>query len=294
MIHVTEEQVRELLPMHEAVRLMHQLFGDLRAGRALNQPRRRLLLPTGACLHALAGAQGKYFGTKVYSTHPKHGAWFHFFLYDAETARPLALFDANWLGQIRTGAASAHATDLLADPEASVVGVIGSGFQAASQIEAIRCVRAVREVRVWSRDAARRERFALESKAVAVETAEAAVRGAGIVVTATFAKDPVFDAAWLGERVHINAMGSNQAAKRELPREVVERASVLAIDSTEQGRLESGDFIVNGLDWNDPRLVELKDLEPGKRQGWTVFKSNGLGVEDVAAAAFVYEQLTCR
>ena len=274
---------------------MRQLFADLRSGQALNQARRRMLLPTGACLHALAGAQGRYFGTKVYSTHPKHGAWFHFFLYDAETARPLALFDANWLGQIRTGAASGYATDLLATGEASVVGLIGSGFQAASQLEALRVVRNINEVRVWSRDAAKRERFAAEHGAIAVDTAEAAVRGADIVATATFAKDPVFDAAWLAPHAHVNAMGSNQATKREVPRELIQQATIIAVDALDQAQLESGDLILNGIDWNDPRLVELKDLDaPKERTGWTMFKSNGLGVEDVAAAAFVYEQLTCR
>src|SRR6266571_2253680 len=118
MLHLTEDQVRERLPMREAVRLMRETFAALRAGTAINQPRRRLSLPTGSTLHSMAGAWGKYFGTKFYSTHPKHGAHFSFFLFDAATAEPLAQIEANWLGQIRTGAASGYATDLLAAPEA--------------------------------------------------------------------------------------------------------------------------------------------------------------------------------
>jgi ornithine cyclodeaminase/alanine dehydrogenase-like protein (mu-crystallin family) len=103
---------------------------------------------------------GSYFGTKIYSTHPAHGAHFLFALYDANTANPLAIFEANWLGQIRTGAASGYATDLLARPGAETLGMIGSGFQARSQLEAMLAVRPLRVIRVWSRSAAKRLAFA--------------------------------------------------------------------------------------------------------------------------------------
>jgi ornithine cyclodeaminase/alanine dehydrogenase-like protein (mu-crystallin family) len=112
MMHFTEEDVRGLLPMNEAIRYMREVFLALAKGEAQNQPRRRLALPSGSMLHSMAGSFGKYFGTKIYSTNPKHGAWFTFILYDAETAKPLAQFEANYLGQIRTGAASGVATDL--------------------------------------------------------------------------------------------------------------------------------------------------------------------------------------
>src|SRR5580692_4398825 len=160
MLFVNEDQVRELLPMRDCIRLMREVFKDLRTGAALNQTRRRLMLPNGSTLHSLAGAWGKYFGTKVYSSHPKVGANFFFLLFDAETARPLAQFEANFLGQIRTGAAAGYATDLLAAPDASTLAIIGSGFQAQSQFDAIREVRAIKDVRVWSRDLAKREKFA--------------------------------------------------------------------------------------------------------------------------------------
>jgi alanine dehydrogenase len=292
MLFVTEEQVRRLLPMRECIWLMREVFKDLRSGAALNQVRRRLTLPTGATLHSLAGAWGKYFGTKIYSAHPKFGANFFFLLFDAETARPLAQFEANYLGQIRTGAASGFATDVLAAPDASRLAIIGSGFQARSQFEAIREVRAVKEVRVWSRDAVKRDEFARLIGARACATAEAAVEGADIVATATSAKEPVLESAWIGEGTHINAMGSNQAQRRELPAELVERAAVIAVDSIEQAKIEAGDLLLAPVDWADPRIVELKNLE-GRPAGTpvTIFKSIGLGVEDVAAAAFVYEQL---
>src|SRR5258708_5979348 len=151
MLHFTEEDVRRLLPMDEAIRCMREVFTALAKGEAQNQPRRRLILPTGSMLHSMAGSFGRYFGTKVYSTNPKYGAWFTFLLYDAETAKPLAQFEANYLGQIRTGAASGLATNLLTSPHAGKVAIIGTGFQAQTQLAAVRAVRQVRSVKVWSR-----------------------------------------------------------------------------------------------------------------------------------------------
>ena len=118
MLFLSESEVRELLPMAKAIELMEGLFNRLAAGTALNQPRRRLTLPTGSTLHYMAGADGKYFGTKIYSTHPKYGAHFLFLLYAVADATPLAIFEANYLGQIRTGAASGYATKVLARPDA--------------------------------------------------------------------------------------------------------------------------------------------------------------------------------
>jgi ornithine cyclodeaminase/alanine dehydrogenase-like protein (mu-crystallin family) len=292
MLQITEEQVRKLLPMREAVRLMRESFAALRAGSALSQPRRRLILPSGSTLHSMAGAWGKYFGTKFYSTNPKHGAHFFFFLFDAETGRPLAQFEANMLGQIRTGAASGYATDILAAPDASTLAIIGSGFQAQAQVEAIREVRKITDVRVWSRSEAKRAQFAQQTGARAMKTAEEAVRDADIVVTATSSKDPVIDGAWIAPGAHVNAMGSNRADRRELPTELIARADLIAVDSIEQSKIEAGDLLLAPVDWNDRRIVELAhvDRRPSGSP-LTIFKSNGLGVEDVAAAAFVYEQL---
>src|SRR5205823_1859816 len=116
------------------------------------QPRRRLHVPTGTVLHSMAGCFGKYLGTKIYATNARHGAaHFFFLLFDAETARPLALFDANHLGQIRTGAASGYATALLSNPGASTLAIIGTGFQARTQLDAMREVRDFKDIRVWSR-----------------------------------------------------------------------------------------------------------------------------------------------
>jgi len=290
--------------MREAIALVRKVFEDLASGKAQNQPRRRLVLPTGSAMHMLAGAFGDYFGTKFYSTHPKQGAHFHLMLYDAGDARPLALFEANYLGQIRTGAASGFATDLLAAPEAETLAVIGTGFQARSQLEAMLAVRRFRSVRVWSRRAESREQFVRECAAldtatdVAIEaaaSAEAAVRGADVIVTATTSREPVLEAEWVSPGAHINAVGSNNHKRRELPSALIESAGLIAVDSLEQARIESGDLILalDDAGWRNPKLVELSALAAGTH-AWsrgsapTIFKSNGLGVQDVAAAGFVY------
>jgi alanine dehydrogenase len=300
MLLINESEVRALLPMDEAVRLMRETFEALANGTALNQPRRRLLLPTGSVLHSMAGAVGNYFGTKIYSVNPKRGANFFFHLFDAASAEPLALMEANYLGQIRTGAASGYATHLLAHPDACTLGVIGSGFQARSQIEAILQVRAIRQIFVWSRNEDRRTRFAEEcTSAFAVPVCAAAsprdaVSEADIVVTATHAKDPVLEASWIRPGAHINAIGSNQPQRRELPAELIREAALIAVDSIAQAKIESGDLLLawSADEWNTPKLIELQDAVGAHRppNAITIFKSNGLGVEDVAAGAYVFEK----
>jgi ornithine cyclodeaminase/alanine dehydrogenase-like protein (mu-crystallin family) len=254
--------------------------------------RRRIYLDNGSTLHSMGGVYGKYFGTKFYSSNPKYGATFFFFLFDSDTARPLAQFEANYLGQIRTGAVSGYATDVLAAPEATTLAVIGSGFQAHAQVAAIRCVRELKDVRVWSRSKEKREAFAAANQCRAVDTAEEAVRGADIVVTCTPSKDPVIDDSWIDRGAHVNAMGSNRENRRELPSRLIHRADLVAVDSIEVAKIEAGDMILAPVDWNDRRIVDLAQIEqrpPGSPI--TVFKSCGLGVEDVAAGAYVYERL---
>lgn len=296
MLHLTENDVRELLPMADCIELMQTAFERLATGAALNQPRRRLILPEGSVLHYMAASDGRYFGAKIYSSHPRHGAHFLFLLYRAADAEPLALIEANHLGQIRTGAASGLATRYMARAGAATLAIIGSGFQARTQLEAMRAVRAIRETRVWSRNPARRDAFAAENSARATGTAEEAVRGADIVVTATFAKEPVVAAEWVEPGAHINAMGSNQATRREIPAELVRRADRVVVDSIEQARMESGDLLMALDETGWSRIVELKDVVAGRVQARTapehvtVFKSNGLAVEDVIAAGLVYER----
>lgn len=292
MIHIDEMTVRKHLTMEQAIALLEEAFSAWASGRAQNQPRRRLVLPGGAVLHSLAGANETYFGTKVYSTHPKHGAWFHFLLYQATTARPLALFDANWLGQIRTGAASGLATRRWAMEGPATVAVLGAGFQARSQLEAVRAVRPVTRTLVWSRTADRAEAFAAEMDAEVASTADEAVSQASIVITATSSREPLFDAASVRPGTHINAVGSNISNRREVPGEIFSRAGAIIVDSLEQTRIEAGDLL---LALDESGWGQVQELKAGNsRQNAddiTVFKSVGLGLEDVAVAGWVYERV---
>jgi ornithine cyclodeaminase/alanine dehydrogenase-like protein (mu-crystallin family) len=304
MLLLSEADVQRLLPLAEAIGQMRAAFEALARGEAQNQSRRRMVLPTGSVLHSMAGAWGGYFGAKLYSTHARCGAHFLFLLYRAEDGRPLALMEANHLGQIRTGATSGLATDLLAARDATGLGMIGSGFQARTQLEAVAAVRRLRRVRVWSPTREHREQFAeeyrgkLEADVRAVASAREAVEGAEIVVTATSAREPVLEADWVTPGAHINAIGSNHARRRELPAQLVQRAGLIVVDSIEQARIESGDLLLalDDADWQSSRLVELKDIvaggvPPEQQPGaTTLFKSHGLGLEDVAAAAWVYER----
>ena len=298
MIYITEQDVLRFLDMPRAVGLMREAFSGLAAGKVVNHPRRRLILPTGSVLHYMAAGGPHYFGTKIYSSNPQSGVHFFFLLYRSEDATPLAMIEANHLGQIRTGAATGYATDVMARPDAHILGVIGSGFQAESQVAAVAAVRKLTEVRVWSRKPDRREAFAarLREQGIAgvkaVDSAEAVVRGAEIVVTMTNAKDPVFDAAWVSPGTHINAAGSNQAKRRELPAEILNRAALIAVDSREQMEMESGDLLLARAEgsWSGA-VVELSTVS-GRRDAndITIFKSNGLAIEDVVAAGWVYER----
>ncbi len=304
MLQISEQQVIDVLPMCDCVQRIRDCFASFGRGEAQNVPRRRLFLPTGTVMHQLAGAWGGYLGTKVYTTNVKQGAmYFHVLLYDAESAEPLALIEANHLGQIRTGAASGVATELLAPTEVEKIALIGSGFQAWTQLEAVLTVRQAQRVSIFSRKSANRNSFAAKAeKAFGVEvraaaSAEECVRDAQIVITATYAKDPVLEDAWVEASAHVNASGSNQASRREIPTELVRRASLIALDSLEQAKSEAGDLLlaVPESEWGGLPLMELGKIaaasEYRRPEGITIFESLGLGVQDVAAAALVYEKL---
>src|ERR1700691_5639481 len=159
-LYISEKEVLACLPMSKAIELVEGAFHQLADGTAVNHPRRRVILPTGAVLHYMAAGTPEYFGLKAYSAHAKTGAHFEVLLYRSADGLPLATLEASHLGQIRTGAATGVATKYLAREDASVAAILGSGFQAQTQLDAGAHVRKLREVRVWSRKRERREAFA--------------------------------------------------------------------------------------------------------------------------------------
>lgn len=302
---ITEADVQTHLTLPLAIEAVEEAFRGWAAGEAMNVPRARAVA-RGAMLHTLS-ATAAYLGLmgwKAYTT-TAHGARFHAGVYSLVTGEPLALFEANHLGQIRTGAATAVATRALSRPDSASLGLFGTGFQARTQLLALCHVRSLRRIHVYGRDATRRERFAAEMSAlcqaevVPVETPAAAVRDCDIVTCATTSRQPVFQGVWLSSGAHVNAVGSNMLTKAEIDVTTIERAGVIACDSLDQCRLEAGDFVPalqsQRFDWS--RAAELRDVLAGTQPGRTspdqitLFKSVGLGLEDVAAMAVVLKAM---
>lgn len=301
---ITEADVRAILTMPLALEAVEASFRRLADGSAVCHPRRRLRMAEKGFMNYMAAADsaGGYMGLKIYTVSPS-GVRFLVPLFDARSGELCALIEADYLGQVRTGAASGFATRVLARPGARTVGIIGTGLQARTQLEAVALARKLEIVRAFGRDAARREKFAKDMTArlgvpvAAVASAEEAVRDADIVITSTTASKPVLEGRWLRPGAHINAIGSNFAEKQELDAEAVGRCDVIAADSVEQSKIEAGDLIQafgrDGSRWAGVR--ELADIVTGKAPGRTnqdqitLFKSNGIAIEDVVVGGRIYE-----
>lgn len=301
---LTEADVRSILTMPIAMECVEDCFRRMASGAAQTQPRRRLHFAEKGFLHYMAASDGAagYFGMKIYSTSPR-GARFVIPLYRTESAELVALIEGDYLGQMRTGAASGVATRAMARKDSRILAIIGTGLQARTQLEAVAAVRKFETMRAFGRDQARREQFAKEMSArlgievAPAKSAEAAVRGADVLITMTNSIKPVVDGKWLEPGMHINAAGSNFAQKAELDAKAVLWCDVIAVDSIEQAKMEAGDLIQafdgDEARWNDVR--ELGQIVVGTISGRkdekeiTLFKSMGIASEDIATAARVYE-----
>ena len=260
--------------MEDAIGLMQGAFERLASGEALNQPRRRLALPTGSTLHYMAAGRRPLLRRQNLLDAPALRRP----LYTSCSTAPkmpscsLSFRPTGWARSVPEPS-SGLATRMMARADGDTVGLIGSGFQARSQLDAIAAVRRLRSVKVWSRSAEKRTLFAREASGqlgIPVEPAagaEEAVRGAAIVVTMTNAREPVLEAAWIAPGTHVNAAGSNQPNRRELPPALVLRADWIVVDSIEQARMESGDLLMamDEAAWNQPRVVELAQVVSGTR-----------------------------
>ena len=253
-------------------------------------------------LHLMGAADSEsgYLGCKAYTT-SREGAHFFVLLFGASSGKPLAIIEADYLGQMRTGAATGVATKYMARRDAYMVGVIGTGQQALTQVQAIDCIHEICEVRVYSRDQAHREEFAdrlsrkVKTTVCVANTAREAVEEAGIVVTATGSSQPVFFGEWIEAGMHINAIGGNAASRRELDEAAVRRVDRIVTDSKDQARIESGELIATPR-WDE--VIELSAVVSGKAPGRgsaqevTLFKSNGVALEDIALAGWLYKVST--
>jgi alanine dehydrogenase len=302
-LHISDGEVRAVLTMPQAVEAVEEISRKQATGEVVVHPRRRFELPGGGFFHYMAAADFAtgFVAMKQY-TYVRGKLRFLVPLYEMASGDLLAMIEADYLGQLRTGAASGVATKYLARKDARVAAVIGTGGQAKTQLEAIALVRKLESARAYGRDAAKREKFCAEMSArlgIPVRpctSAAEAVRGADIISTATTASQPVVSGADLSPGVHINAIGANHAHKRELDDEAVASADIIVVDSVEQSRQEAGDLIIafhgDEICWTG--VKKLSEIVAGKATGRTsdtevtLFKSNGIASWDLAVAMKVY------
>jgi alanine dehydrogenase len=302
-LFLSESDVRQLLTMDLALDAVESAHRAHALGRAIDIPRQRTRVPT-ASLHILQGGllDEGVMGYKAY-TASKAGARFLVHLFDAADGRLQAIMEADFLGMMRTGAAGGIAAKYLARTEAATVALIGSGWQAQGQLEALCQVRPIRQVRLFSRNAEKcrlasadfSKRFGLE--VVPIDSAEAAVRGSDIVVTATTTSVPVVQGDWLAPGMHINAVGSNALIRRELDEKAVGKASLVCVDSRATALREAGDLLpaLEKGRLHEGQLVELGEIVAGIRPGRpndeavTLFESQGMAIQDLAVARRLLE-----
>lgn len=302
-LHISEAEVRAVLGMPQAIEAVEEISRKQATGEVVVHPRRRFELPGGGFFHYMAAADfsAGFIAMKQY-TYVRGKLRFLVPLYGMATGDLLALIEADYMGQLRTGAASGVATKYLARQNSRVAAIIGTGGQAKTQLEAVAAVRKLESARAYGRDAAKRERFCQEMSGrlgIPVNpsaTAAEAVRGADIVCTATTASQPVVSGADLAPGAHINAIGANHAHKRELDDEAVASADIIVVDSIEQSRQEAGDLIIafhgDEICWTG--VKKLSEVVAGKTNGRTsdsevtLFKSNGIASWDLAVAMKVY------
>jgi len=303
-LHIKENEVRQVLDMRLAIVAVEDVSRKQGAGSVIVHPRRRFELPNGGYFHYMAAmdTEAGFIAMKQY-TYVKGQLRFLVPLYDIATGEHLALIEADYMGQQRTGAASGVCTKYLARENSRIAAIIGSGGQAKTQLEAVAAVRELDSARVYGRDPERRGKFAAEMSrrlritVLAVESASEALRGADIITTATTSVKPVITGADLQPGVHINAIGANHAHKRELDDSAIAKCDPIFVDSIPQSKQEAGDLIQpfekQPARWE--QVHELADLVSGKVAGRskpdqvTLFKSNGIAAWDLAVAVLVYK-----
>ncbi|GAA2317131.1 ornithine cyclodeaminase family protein [Streptomyces kunmingensis] len=319
MLLIDSATVRELYPVERALPVIAEAMRRYSGGQ-VELPLRTILRPEkdtgllGTMPGFVAGENLAGYGLKAMVLKPENparGLHLHIgvvLVYDPDTGAPLAMMDAGAVTAVRTAAVSGVATEALARPDAGDLAVLGSGVQARSHLEAMRLVRTLRRVRVWSRTPENADAYrvwAAEELGIEVEvapTAAQALAGADLVCTTTAAKEPVVEAADLAPGVHVNAVGASFIDHRELSSQAV-AASSFFVDSRESALAESGDLrgpLTEGLVGPGHIQAELGEVllgeHPGRRgsEEITVFKSLGLGVQDIMSGFAIAEEAAAR
>lgn len=296
-LFLNEDDVRQLISVPLCIDAVEEAHRELSLGSAIDVPRQRTRLPQTA-LHILQGAlPGRdAIGYKAYTSN-RSGVRFLVYVFSAASGVLRAVVEADRLGMMRTAAASAVATRWLARPDAHVLGLFGSGWQAEGHLEAIAAVRPLRRVKVCARNAEKLQAFCakmgerLKIEVVAA-SAEETVRDSDIVSTVTTATSPLFDAKWLAAGTHINAAGSNSLIRREVGEDVLKASRLIVVDSVATALKEAGDLLpaLEKGRLAERALVELGELIVGRHAGRsspddiTLFESQGMAIQDLSLA----------
>jgi ornithine cyclodeaminase len=297
-LYLHEDEVRQLLTMKLALEALEEVHRDHAAGLALDTPRNRTRLPQ-TTMHLLQGAVTSLgvVGYKAY-TSSRDGTRFLVHLYDALTGGAAAVIEADYLGMMRTGAASGIAARWLARKDSRTAGIFGAGWQAQGQIESLCAVLDIECFKVHARNAERLRDFCETMSArtgrdvVPAKSARETVEGSEIVVTITTSPKPLFDGEWLAPGTHINAAGSNSLVRRELDEQTVRRCGLVCVDSRSVALKESGDLqpLLEKGRLHEGQLIELGEVIAGIRSGRggadqiTLFESHGMAIQDLAVA----------
>jgi alanine dehydrogenase len=298
-LYLTEADVIEILDMNLALEALDDAFRARSAGEVRNEPRHRLSAGNGSMnFMAATWPERGWAGHKSYVSGD-----FRVMLYGTNGEGLLAVIGAGRMGQVRTGAASGIGTKYMARENSSSVGIIGSGYQAETQLEAVCAVRDIKDVKVFSRTAEKRERFAstmserLGVNVTAVDSKESAAEGMDILVAVTSSVEPVITGDMIEPGMHINAAGNNSWMKRELDTAAIVKADLVACDDIDQTKIECGELMraveVGHFAWES--LVRLDRIVAGLRTARysdndvTLFESQGVAFEDIAVCGRLYE-----
>ena len=301
-LFLREDDVKELLSMEDALTLVESAMAEHGSGAATNLPR-EIMRANGASLSLLPGAVPSLasMGFKAYTTCPD-GVRFWLFLFGVD-GELKALMEAEHLGMVRTGAASGVAARYLSREESETVAILGTGYQAPAQLEAVCAVRPITRVKAYSRTRSNLLRFCSDMTArlgVPVEPAddaESAVRAGDIVITITSAKEPVLHGRWLQEGAHLNLAGAMKPSSREVDDSTLTRAARIVVDDWSQSHREAGELIAAAsrrvISWSEVRELSavVAGTAPRREDAReiTLFKSHGIGLWDVAVAARIHE-----
>lgn len=304
VLYLTEQNVKNILTMEDAIASVERVFLEQsQTHDIINHPRGRLK-NRNSMFHYMA-ASLPYVGHMGYKAYvsSKSGFTFRVFLHDINTGELLSIMDANYMGMIRTGAATGVATKYMSGVNSKIASIFGTGFQAEGQLLALSQVRDLELVKVYSRKKENRVNFAkkmkdlLDFEIMCVNSPENSIKSADIIVTSTTSREPVFKGEMVEKGAHVNAIGGNFLFKTEIDENTIRNSSIIVVEDIEQTKLEAGEFLSlidkGRLNWD--QIVQLKDIVSGEtkprktKKDITLFKSVGIAIEDIAIASNIYK-----